>query len=78
MPFAAALAVAAAVHFPVWERVTPETATRAVPEHTWTGVPGAVQPREFFTQRQRATCPLYDEQGRVIGFALGCLRNTGK
>lgn len=56
----------------LWVAVTPQTITAPVPTHADVGIPGAVQAREYRLAKPVAQCPLYDDQGRVVGFSLNC------
>lgn len=60
----------------LWVAVTPQTVTSPVPSFIDVGIPGAVQPREWRHQKPVAQCPVYDDQGRVVGFSLNCKGST--
>jgi hypothetical protein len=66
-------AAAVAVAFAAWAEVTPTTLTVTVPEFSWVGPMGAVQPPHWRTARPVQTgCPEYDDAGKVIGYSLTC------
>ncbi len=56
----------------IWLVVTPQTINAPAPTHYDIGTPGSVQTREYRLAKPAAQCPLYDDQGRVVGFSLNC------
>lgn len=71
MNLLAAVSVSLAASF-TWLKVTPETMLRDVPEFSWVGIPGSVQSADWRLAKPVESCPVYNEEGRIVGASIGC------